>query len=553
MTAGAAFGQAEARIVSDTGVPGGQALEIVNPESGLNSWAGGVNWATTDAIRPDDVVLLSFWAKAVDAKNESQTASIQPVRIQQSGEPYYAAAEGVAYLSRDWQRYFVPGRASELIEAGHAGVTFHMGLTPQTIRLGPAYLLRLPEGTRIADLPVNAVDYDGRAADAPWRAGALERIDRHRRAELTVSVMDAAGQPVAGADVTVRQTSHAFNFGSFVGHEFEPPETEDQRNWHRAFNVNFNTATLPIYWQDWGWNGRGSNEATYREMIRYTAGRGLPWRAHPVLWPGEDYMPERLLKEMTPETRRARVLDHVREVMSYIRDYQPLAVDMVNEVRTNRYFRDNGDPQLVADAFRLAHAIAPDLPLFVNDYGILNNGGENRAAIAYYHDWIRDMRAQGVPLGGIGFQGHFSAGLTPPDRLIEILDGFAEYGLPLHITEFDIETLDEDAQADYTRDAILAALSVPEVEAFIFWQFWEGDHWKPNAAMLRKDWSAKPAYTAWRNLVFRDLWTDGTVTTDAQGRAEVRAMKGGYVVSVNGTERNVTLGDDGATVVLSVP
>jgi endo-1,4-beta-xylanase len=257
-------------------------------------------------------------------------------------------------------------------------------------------------------------------------------------------------------------------------------------------------------------------------------------------------MPSRILAEMSPAKRRALVMNHIRDVVPALRDAAkaPIAVDMVNEVRVNRFFQENGDPTLVEDAFRLTHELAPDLRLFVNDYAILNNGGENRAAIAYYHKWIQMMRAKDLPLHGIGFQGHFSAGLTPPERLIEIMDGFAEYSLPLHITEFDVETLDEGAQADYTRDMVLAALSVPSVEAFIFWQFWEGDHWKPNAAMLEQNWTPKPAYHAWRDLVFGTFWTDTKIVTDALGRATIRGMRGRYEVQFGQDIRQVDL--DGA-------
>ena len=540
------YGKGPARIVKDRAVPGGEALEVVTERAGLESWSAGVNWALTEDIVKDDVILVALWAKAIEARNESQTAAIQPIRVQQSAEPYSSAAEGVAYLSRDWALYYVPGLSGEDIEAGPAGLTFHLGLIPQTVRLGPAYVFKFPKGTDVGSLPRNEINYAGRDAKAPWRAAALARIDQYRKADLKVTVRDENGAPVPGATVSIRQLDHAFNFGSFTGHAYNDPETADEREWHRIFDANFNTATLPIYWQDWGWNGEGSNEARYRQMINYTTQRGLDWRAHPVIWPGEDYMPSRILAEMSPAKRRALVMNHIRDVVPALRDAAkaPIAVDMVNEVRVNRFFQENGDPTLVEDAFRLTHELAPDLRLFVNDYAILNNGGENRAAIAYYHKWIQMMRAKDLPLHGIGFQGHFSAGLTPPERLIEIMDGFAEYSLPLHITEFDVETLDEGAQADYTRDMVLAALSVPSVEAFIFWQFWEGDHWKPNAAMLEQNWTPKPAYHAWRDLVFGTFWTDTKIVTDALGRATIRGMRGRYEVQFGQDIRQVDL--DGA-------
>ena len=540
----------EARVVSDNGVPGGRALEVRTDRARDNSWDVGVNLPITDGVADGDIMLLSVWAKAVEARNEAQTAVMQPIRVQESGGDYTSAVEGAAYLSRDWELYYIPVKSSVDFRAGPAGITYHLGSTPQTVRIGPSYLLKMPSGTDVQSLPKNAVNYSGRALDAPWRAQAMERIDAHRKADLTVRVVDAAGDPVQGAEVRVEQTAHAFNFGTFTGHKFTEPRTAEERAIHKVIDESFNTVTLPIYWADWGWAGPGTHEDDYKEAIRYVARRGTPWRAHTVMWPGEQYMPSRFKAEMSPKARRKLVEAHVREVVTHIRDAElpPFAVDFTNEPRANRYFQENGNPDLVEDMFRLAHELAPGLPLFVNDYGILNNGGFNQAAIDYYHEWLRGMIGKGVPVGGIGFQGHFSAGLTPPERVIDILEGFAGYGLPLHITEFDIETLDEDAQADYTRDAVLAALSVPAVEAFVFWGFWEGDHWKPNAAMIREDFTEKPAYRAWRDLVFGELWTEATLRTNADGTVSLRGMQGEYVVTVDGQARELRLGAGGETL-----
>ena len=544
----------EARQVEDRGVPGGTALEVRTDRPRENSWDVGVNLPITEAVAEGDVLLLAVWAKAVEARNESQTAVMQPIRIQESGGAYASAVEGAAYLSRDWELYFIPAKANTGFAAGPSGITYHLGLTPQTVRIGPSYLLKMPAGTDVQSLPKNEIDYAGRAPDAPWRQAAMARIDRHRKADLAVRVVDGSGRAVPGAQVRVKQEGHAFHFGTFTGHKFTAPTTADERQAHRIIEESFNTLTLPIYWADWGWAGPGSKEDDYKASIRYANARGIPWRAHTVMWPGERYMPSRMLAAMSPKARRALVTSHIEEVVTFIRDADlaPFAVDFTNEPRANRYFQDNGDPDLVADMFRHAHTLAPDLPLFVNDYAILNNGGLNQSAIDYYHQWLREMRSQGVPVGGIGFQGHFSAGLTPPERFIDILEGFSTYDLPLHITEFDVESLDEAAQADYTRDAVLAALSVPSVEAFVFWGFWEGDHWKPNAAMIREDWTPKPAYVAWRKLVFEDLWTDTTLTTGEDGTARIRAMQGDYTVSVDGVGSEVSLDADGETLTLTV-
>jgi hypothetical protein len=62
------------------------------------------------------------------------------------------------------------------------------------------------------------------------------------------------------------------------------------------------------------------------------------------------------------------------------------------------------------------------------------------------------------------------------------------------------------------------------------WGFWEGRHWRPEAALYRRDWSLKPAAKAWEDLVFGEWWTNVDASVDEHGRATVRGFKGDYEV-----------------------
>lgn len=540
--AAAAFGKTEkAESVPDLDVPGGQAFEVLNETIGLNSWSAGVNWPLNKGIKKDDVVLLAFWAKGIEARNEFNTPMLSSVRVQESMAPYNAAAVGSAFLTQEWKRYFITGKSEHDIAAGPAGFTFHMGLSKQTIRFSPAYVINFGPNVSPAALPRNKLAYDGMEKDAPWRNEALTRIEMHRKGDLIIRVKTQNGLPLSGQEVSVKQVESAFNFGTFSGHNFNEETFAQKPRYYESFKDNFNMATLPLYWQDWGWTDTGNKEK-YKKNIEFAVSEGIAWRGHPILWPGEKYIPSRILENKgDPKTQRRQVLDHVNEVMHFIKDYNPVVVDMVNEVRVNQYFKENGNPDLIEEAFHLAHSIAPDIPLMVNDYAILNSGGQNQGAIDFYHDWLKDRLGRGLPLGGIGFQSHMSESLTPPKRVMEILSGFAQYGLPLQITEFDIVTLDEEVQAQYTRDFMFAAFSEPALDSFIIWGWWEGDHWKPEGAMLRHDWSPKPNYQAWRDMVFDEFRTNATVITDETGQVSIRGFKGDYAISVGGQTVSVSL------------
>jgi endo-1,4-beta-xylanase len=170
---------------------------------------------------------------------------------------------------------------------------------------------------------------------------------------------------------------------------------------------------------------------------------------------------------------------------------------------------------------------------------------------------ISDLIEAGAPLDGIGMQGHFGWYLTPPARVIEILDRFGATSKDLQITEFDVDVSDLQLQADYTRDFLTAVFSHPAIKGFLMWGFWEGRHWKPQAAMYRRDWTPKPNADAFNDLVFHKWWTNADGYTDDGGQYTVRGFLGEYEVQVLYGETSITLparlDSGGRTLDVTVP
>ena len=536
-------GLGKARVVEDDTVPGGQALRVNVERAGENEWAAQVQLKLTGHVDEGDVLLMAFYVRAEEADNEAQSA-VLPTNVVQDVSDYGPVVTVSTLAGEDWKLVYGSAVSDTTLPPGRAEVSLHLAATRQVVDVGPVIVLNLGPDVSLADLPTNTLDYAGREPDAPWRAEADARIDEHRRGDLAVTVT-AGGEPVEGATVRIEQLRHAFHFGTMAGQEIAYPENEELRE---HFLKDFNYATLPVYWAWWGWESP-DRRADYLEAMDWMNEQGVPWRAHTVIYPYVNNFPNGL-KAISddPEAVRRYTLDHVREVMAVLRDKGADCVDLVNEVRHHRDLMamaggsEVGGPgdELIDEAFRVAQEVAPDVTLFVNDFGILTGGGSNQGNIDYYHDWLDRAKANDVPVEGIGFQGHFGAGLTEPARVVEILDSFARHELPIHITEFDINVTDEVGQADYTRDLITAVYSHPSVEAFVGWGFWEGEMWKPDGAMYRTDWTPKPNHTAYRKLIFGDWWTDTTLATDAAGRAAERVHAGTYRVTVEHHGRSET-------------
>ncbi|MCL2224870.1 MAG: endo-1,4-beta-xylanase [Defluviitaleaceae bacterium] len=83
-------------------------------------------------------------------------------------------------------------------------------------------------------------------------------------------------------------------------------------------------------------------------------------------------------------------------------------------------------------AFRAAHAADPSAKLIYNDYNL--DGVGKREAVFHM---IKELRERGVPIHGVGMQGHYNL-RTNPQRVENSILRFAELGIPVSITELDI-------------------------------------------------------------------------------------------------------------------
>lgn len=126
----------------------------------------------------------------------------------------------------------------------------------------------------------------------------------------------------------------------------------------------------------------------------------------------------------TAEEMRSVLQAHITTVVSRFRG-RLYAWDVVNEVfnddgswRESVFFRLLG-AEYVRLAFRAANAADPEVKLYLNDYHIHHQGPKLDAVIRL----AQDLRAEGVPIHGIGSQTHLvvADGNTP---------GMAQVGYP---------------------------------------------------------------------------------------------------------------------------
>jgi len=102
----------------------------------------------------------------------------------------------------------------------------------------------------------------------------------------------------------------------------------------------------------------------------------------------------------------------------------------------------------IITAFRLARQYFPDAKLIINEYSVINSYSTTKT----YIEIINLLKAENL-IDGIGEQGHaFTTAGTPSDTLLANLNRLAETGIPLYITELDIDGLTDLSQLkEYQR------------------------------------------------------------------------------------------------------
>jgi hypothetical protein len=134
------------KVVQSEGAPGGMAYQVTVKKRKKNPWDTATRIPMTTSIAKDDVILLSFWAKAVKPQKGKDTGDIT-VTIQRKIEPYDSVIEERVALEKEWKLYNVTGKANRDYAADKTDLNFNLARTKQTLEFGQFYIMNLgPDG-----------------------------------------------------------------------------------------------------------------------------------------------------------------------------------------------------------------------------------------------------------------------------------------------------------------------------------------------------------------------------------------------------------------------
>jgi endo-1,4-beta-xylanase len=245
------------------------------------------------------------------------------------------------------------------------------------------------------------------------------------------------------------------------------------------------------------------------QLIAFAGEHRIAVRGHVLVW--HNQIPSWVNEQaFTPDQLRDILREHIFETARHFKGklYQ---WDVLNEalnddgtLRNTIWLRNLG-PGYIADVFRWARAADRNVKLFYNDFNLEFFGPKSDAAYAL----VKQLLAQGVPIDGIGFQGHLGAQFGFDTRVQENMQRFADLGLDVSVTEADVrmplptDVYKLQSQAQGYHSLLEPCLLTRGCDSFTVWGYTDKYSWVPGvfhgegaANLLDANFQPKPAFAA---------------------------------------------------------
>lgn len=229
------------------------------------------------------------------------------------------------------------------------------------------------------------------------------------------------------------------------------------------------------------------NWAELDQAYEFAEAAGIPFKMHTLVWGQQQ---PAWLANLPPDEQ----LEELEEWFAAVAGRYPNLplIDVVNEPlhAPPGYAEALGGAGVtgwdwVLNAFTLAREYFPDSELLLNDYQII----VFEPFTLDYLEIIELLQAEGL-IDGIGEQGHFLE-RADLDEVASNLELLAATGLPIYISELDVDFADDIRQANVFRDLFQLFWEHPSVLGVTHWGHLQGSMWRTNAYLVLQDKSER--------------------------------------------------------------
>ncbi len=338
------------------------------------------------------------------------------------------------------------------------------------------------------------------------------RLPRLATAGIVATTLAVTGTLASGVSASGAQPSSLKELGSQVGLRVGTAVNTDVLASDPAYaaltSAQFSTVTPENVMK---WDAVEPTQGTYTwtaadQLVSYARANGQKVRGHTLVW--QNQLPAWLTGgTFTNDQLKALLKKHITDEVTHFKG-NIWQWDVVNEafnddgtMRDTPWLRAIG-PEYIADAFRWAHAADPKALLFYNDYNIEGMGPKSDAVYAL----LAQLKHEGVPVDGVGLQGHLDTQYGLPGDMTGNLQRFALLHLYSAFTEVDVRTfvpvtnVELLAQSAGYNAMLQACLAVSRCISYTVWGWSDKWSWVPGvfagegaADLYDENYAPKPA------------------------------------------------------------
>lgn len=393
----------------------------------------------------------------------------------------------------------------------------------------------------------------------------LPNIEKYRKGDVRVEIVDASGQPLGDVPYTVTQTRQAFGFGASL-HFFAPVEGQPANGDYKpepvtqkeldAFKQVFNYTVIPFSGK-WAYIEPVEGKRTYAELDKY-----IDWCVKNHIEVEYHFLsglaPDWLYRKMRYDSQEipALYMKHAMEVVDRYAD----------RVKTWQVLNDKYMLQYAAPVFMELRKRHPDLKLGMSDCTKFYSVSGNPEYDIYRGlDDVKSLRAQGASIDFFSMHGHSPHGLWPNwHQVYDSFQHFADQGLKVKVSEILIPAgtdsrsegwfgrairgggggggriygdvisgnWTQEMRAEFLERFYTVCFSNPACNAVNYWDLGP-DSMTPGTGLLDEKYQPTPAFNRLKHLI-KDEWMThlppGRTTSD--GAVSFRGFHGDYQITV---------------------
>jgi len=389
---------------------------------------------------------------------------------------------------------------------------------------------------------------------------AQRNIEKYRKSNVTIAVVDEKGAPMKGAKITINHTDHNFLFG-FNDRE---PFALGSASMMREAGLNAFVATA--YWVDTQLGPEEFNwDSLERQRVDVIRSMGFKIKVHPLVYLSWNIPP--FLKAANP----AQLVNATQRFLGVLLQKIPNAdiYELCNEDNIEDTRGGLPLPQhlsLLKQVGLMIRQVQRNATISANTFDPFEEfRGDSFERPRYRYpnltpyDWYKLLISEGIDFDVIGIQYRPGCLWTPGAHnlvpsLTEVskrFDAFAALGKRIHITEFAAPSIqlpkmerygnldwNEMVQAGYVEGFYTLMFSKQAVDAVNWWitdSSWPSQV-EPNGARPFERGSSslvpKPSYHVLKNLITNRWRTRGSGATDAEGKMSFSGFGGKYALTI---------------------